>query len=106
MSEAARLAKNDLLGRVRAAARQEQFLEVVSAEEAQARFARALDLAPLAAETVVLRMRSAACSRTMWSRESMCRRSTAPMSMALHVRAADTAGASDARRDSSRSTPR
>jgi molybdopterin molybdotransferase/putative molybdopterin biosynthesis protein len=39
---------------VRAAARQEQFLEVVSAEEAQARFARHLDLTPLSAECVPL----------------------------------------------------
>jgi len=39
---------------VRAAARQEQFLDVVSADEARARFERHLDLAPLAAETVAL----------------------------------------------------
>ena len=39
---------------MRAAARQEQFLEVVSAEEAKARFEKHLDLAPLAAETVAL----------------------------------------------------
>jgi putative molybdopterin biosynthesis protein len=44
----------DLLARVRAAARQEQFLEVVSAEEARKRFERHLDLSPLAAETVAL----------------------------------------------------
>lgn len=44
-----------LIARVRAAARQEQFLEVVSAEEARARFNRHLDLAPLPAETVTLR---------------------------------------------------
>jgi putative molybdopterin biosynthesis protein len=43
-----------LLDAVRAAARQEQFLEVVSAEEAKARFEKQLDLAPLAAETVSL----------------------------------------------------
>jgi putative molybdopterin biosynthesis protein len=46
--------KAALLGAVRAAARQEQFLEVVSAEDAKARFEKHLDLAPLAAETVVL----------------------------------------------------
>jgi putative molybdopterin biosynthesis protein len=45
---------SDLVARVRAAARQEQFLEVVSAEEARARFQRHLDLSPLAAETVPL----------------------------------------------------
>jgi molybdopterin molybdotransferase/putative molybdopterin biosynthesis protein len=45
---------SDLITRVRAAARQEQFLEVVSAEEARARFERHLDLAPLPGETVAL----------------------------------------------------
>lgn len=44
----------DLILRVRAAARQEQFLDVVSAEEARARFEKHLDLAPLADETVLL----------------------------------------------------
>jgi putative molybdopterin biosynthesis protein len=43
-----------LLARVRAAARQEQFLEVVSAEEARARFEKHLDLSPLKAERVAL----------------------------------------------------
>ena len=41
-----------LIARVRAAARQEQFLAIVSAEEARARFAAQLDLKPLGAETV------------------------------------------------------
>jgi putative molybdopterin biosynthesis protein len=55
MSEAEpKAAEADLIARVRAAARQEQFLEVVSAEEAQARFARALDLTALPAERVSL----------------------------------------------------
>ncbi len=44
----------DLIARVRGAARQEQFLEVVSAEEARARFEKHLDLSPLPAETVTL----------------------------------------------------
>jgi putative molybdopterin biosynthesis protein len=44
----------DLLARVRAAARQEQFLDVVSADEARARFEQHLDLSPLPAETVPL----------------------------------------------------
>ncbi len=44
----------ELLDRVRRAARQEQFLDVVSAEEATRRFQAALDLRPLAAETVTL----------------------------------------------------
>ena len=43
-----------LLDAVRIAARQEQFLEVVSPEEAQARFLRHLDLRPLAHERVSL----------------------------------------------------
>src|ERR1043165_7729012 len=43
-----------LLDAVRAAARQEQFLEVVSAEDAKARFEKHLDLARLGAETVSL----------------------------------------------------
>ena len=44
----------DLIAAVRRAARQEQFLEVVSAEEAKARFAAHLDLSPLAGEKVEL----------------------------------------------------
>ena len=44
----------DLLDRVRRAARQEQFLEVVSAEEATRRFRAALDLRPLPVERVPL----------------------------------------------------
>src|ERR1041385_5440851 len=47
-------AESDLLARVRAAARQEQFLEVVSAEEARSRFEKHLDLKPLAGESVAL----------------------------------------------------
>jgi putative molybdopterin biosynthesis protein len=46
--------ETDLIARVRAAARQEQFLEVVSPEEARARFERHLNLAPLPGETVML----------------------------------------------------
>lgn len=51
-----RLTKPDdaLLDAVRRAARQEQFLEVVSAEEATARFKRHLDLSPCGGETVSL----------------------------------------------------
>jgi putative molybdopterin biosynthesis protein len=45
---------DDLIARVRAAARQEQFLNVVSAEEARERFEMHLDLTPLAAETIAL----------------------------------------------------
>lgn len=51
-----RLTKPDdaLLDAVRRAARQEQFLEVVSAEEATSRFQRHLDLSPCGRETVSL----------------------------------------------------
>ncbi len=45
---------DELLARVRAAARQEQFLEVVSAEVARARFEEHLDVSPLGAESVSL----------------------------------------------------
>jgi putative molybdopterin biosynthesis protein len=45
---------SDLLAAIRRAARQEQFLEVVSAEEALARFTRHIDLSPLPGETVGL----------------------------------------------------
>jgi putative molybdopterin biosynthesis protein len=47
-------AESALLAAVRHAARQEQFLEVVSAEEARKRFERRLDLSPLPAERVTL----------------------------------------------------
>ena len=46
--------KADLLAAIRQAARQEQFLEVVSPEEARDRFVRHLDLSPLPGETVSL----------------------------------------------------
>jgi putative molybdopterin biosynthesis protein len=45
-------AESDLLAAVRAAARQEQFLEVVSAEEAKKRFEAHLDRGPLPRERV------------------------------------------------------
>jgi putative molybdopterin biosynthesis protein len=44
----------DLLAAVRAAARQEQFLEVIAPAEARRRFEGAIDVTPLAAETVGL----------------------------------------------------
>ncbi|MGE0677323.1 molybdopterin biosynthesis protein [Pseudolabrys sp.] len=44
----------DLVARIRAAARQEQFLEVVAADEATRRFHAKLDLAPLSGEDVSL----------------------------------------------------
>ena len=53
---------SDILAAIRRAARQEQFLEVVSAEEARARFTRNVDLSPLPGETVGL---SAALGRVL-----------------------------------------
>src|SRR5438046_1159760 len=57
-----RKAESELLAAVRKAARQEQFLEVVSPEEAQKRFAAHLDLSPFPSETVAL---DAALGRTL-----------------------------------------
>src|SRR5712691_3728580 len=44
----------DLMAAVRAAARQEQFLEVIAPDEARQRFESTIDLSPLAAETIGL----------------------------------------------------
>jgi putative molybdopterin biosynthesis protein len=86
----------DLLAAIRRAARQEQFLEVVSAEEARARFTRRLDLSPLPSETVAL---AAALGRVQ------ARDITAPIDVppfdranvdGFALRSADTVGASDA----------
>jgi putative molybdopterin biosynthesis protein len=85
----------DLLAAIRRAARQEQFLEVVSAEEARARFTRHLDLSPLPSETVAL---AAALGRVL------ARDVTAPIDVppfdranvdGFALRSADTVGASD-----------
>src|SRR5262249_19223968 len=85
----------DLFAAIRRAARQEQFLEVVSAEEARARFLRAIDLAPLPGETVAL---AAALARVLAADV------TAPIDVPPFDRAnvdgfalpsADTVGASD-----------
>jgi putative molybdopterin biosynthesis protein len=87
--------EGDLIARVRAAARQEQFLEVVSPEEARARFERHLDLAPLPGETVTL-----ADART----RVLCGDVIAPVDAppfdrsnvdGFALRAADTVGASE-----------
>ncbi len=85
-----------LLEAVRAAARQEQFLEVVSAEEAKARFEKHLDLSPLPAERVVL-------AETLG--HALARNVAAPIDVppfdrsnvdGFAIRAADTTGATDA----------
>ena len=54
MTERIKPSEADLIAAVRAAARQEQFLEVVSPQVARERFAQHLDLRPLPAETAAL----------------------------------------------------
>ena len=98
MSETRKLkpsGESDLIARVRTAARQEQFLEVVSASEARVRFEQHLDLAPLPAETVSL-----ADARTrVLARDVVAAVDAPPFDRAnvdgFALRAADTIGASD-----------
>ena len=91
-------AEVDLIARVRAAARQEQFLEVVSAEEARARFERHLDLTPLGAESVPL---AAALTRVL-AADIVAAVDAPPFDRSnvdgFALRSADTAGASDGAR--------
>ena len=86
-------ANAELLARVREAAQQEQFLDVVSAEEARARFARHLDLTPLAAESVPL---AAALNRVL-AHDVVARVDAPPFDRSnvdgFALRAADTTGA-------------
>ena len=86
----------EFLAAIRRAARQEQFLEVVSAEEARARFSRHLDLRPLPAEAVSL---AAALGRVL-AHDVMAPIDVPPFDRAnvdgFALRAADIAGASDA----------
>ncbi|MGB7258190.1 MAG: molybdopterin biosynthesis protein [Pseudolabrys sp.] len=86
---------DELLARVRAAARQEQFLDVVSAEDARARFEKHLDLTPLAAETVTL---ADALTRVL-AHDVIAAVDAPPFDRAnvdgFALRAADTSGASD-----------
>ena len=86
----------DLLARVRAAARQEQFLEVVSADEARVRFERHLDLSPLPAETVPL---AAALTRVL-AHDVVAAVDAPPFDRSnvdgFALRAIDTIGAGDA----------
>jgi putative molybdopterin biosynthesis protein len=85
-----------LLDAVRAAARQEQFLEVVSAEDAKARFEAHLDLAPLPAETMLL---ADALGRVL-AHDVAAPIDVPPFDRAnvdgFALRAADTVGASEA----------
>src|SRR5271169_2017501 len=84
-----------ILEAVRCAARQEQFLEVVSAGEAHRRFEARIDLSPLGAETVSL---AAALSRVL-AADVIAPVDAPPFDRSnvdgFAVRAADTAGASD-----------
>jgi putative molybdopterin biosynthesis protein len=88
-------AATDLIARVRAAARQEQFLDVVSAEEARARFERHLDLTPLPAESVLL---GDALTRVL-AHDVVAAVDAPPFDRAnvdgFALRAADSVGASD-----------
>ncbi|HZP68692.1 MAG TPA: molybdopterin biosynthesis protein [Pseudolabrys sp.] len=87
--------EGDLIARVRSAARQEQFLEVVSAEEARARFERHLDLKPLAAETVSL----ADARERVLAKDIVAAVDAPPFDRSnvdgFAVRATDTVGAAD-----------
>jgi len=86
----------DLFEAVRRAARQEQFLEVVSADEARARFARHVDASPLPGERVAL---AAALGRVL-ARDVVAPIDVPPFDRSnvdgFALRAADTLGASDA----------
>src|SRR5258706_12881295 len=86
---------SDLLAAIRRAARQEQFLEVVSAEEAHTRFMRRIDLAPLPGETVGL---AAALGRVL-AADVAAPIDVPPFDRAnvdgFALRSADTMGASD-----------
>jgi putative molybdopterin biosynthesis protein len=90
------IAAADLMAAVRNAARQEQFLEVVSADEARARFARHLDLTPLPGETATL---AQSLGRVLAS-DVVAPIDVPPFDRSgvdgFAVRAADTTGASDA----------
>lgn len=85
-----------LLARIRRAARQEQFLEVIPAEEAMRRFRAALDLSPLPAERVAL---AQALGRVV--AETIAAVADAPpfdraSVDGFAIRAADSAGATEA----------
>jgi putative molybdopterin biosynthesis protein len=96
MNERVKTSEPDLVAAVRRAARQEQFLEVVSPEAARARFAQHIVLTPLDSERVPL-----AATLTRVLADDV----TAPIDVppfdranvdGFAVRAAETAGASDA----------
>jgi putative molybdopterin biosynthesis protein len=86
----------DLPARVRQAARQEQFLDVVSADEARERFEKHLDLSPLQAESVTL---ADALTRVL-AHDVVAAVDAPPFDRSnvdgFALRAADTVGAGDA----------
>jgi putative molybdopterin biosynthesis protein len=87
--------ENALLAEVRKAARQEQFLEVVSAKEAHARFAKALDLRPKGIEKISL---ANALGRVL-AEDTLAPVDAPPFDRSsvdgFAVRSSDTLGASD-----------
>jgi len=91
----AKQAEAELIARVRAAARQEQFLEVVSAEQARLRFDRYVDSSPLSAESVPL---AAALGRVL-AHDVVAAVDAPPFDRSnvdgFALRAADTIGATD-----------
>jgi len=96
MNDAHTNSTSALLDAVRAAARQEQFLDVVSAEDAKARFEQHLDLAPLPAETATL---AASLGRVL-AHDVAAPTDVPPFDRAnvdgFALRAVDSAGATDA----------
>jgi putative molybdopterin biosynthesis protein len=86
---------DNLIARVRAAARQEQFLDVVSAEEARKRFESQITMAPLGDETVML---AKALGRVL-AHDVVAAVDAPPFDRAnvdgFALRAADTIGAND-----------
>lgn len=86
---------DELLAAVRDAARQEQFLEVVSAEEARKRFESRLDLSPLSGERVAL---AAALGRVL-AHDVIAPLDVPPFDRAnvdgFALRSSDTVGAGD-----------
>ena len=96
-SKARTVAEAALMARIRAAARQEQFLEVVSPEEAQARFDRRVARTPLPAEQVNI---AAALGRVL-AHDVRALADAPPFDRSnvdgFAVRARDTLGASETR---------
>src|SRR6185369_7270926 len=96
MNEEQYSARGALLDQVRQAARQEQFLEVIAAEEARRRFEAHLDLSALPGEEVAL----ADTLGRVLAQDIAAPNDAPPFDRSnvdgFAVRAADTAGASEA----------